>query len=311
MRIDLHTHSSASDGTERPADLVRAGGRRRAGRRGADRPRHHPRLGAGGRGAAVPACRWCAARRSRAVSTAISLHLLAYLFDPVARGAGRRDGAWRWTTGCRGPRRSSPSWPTPATPSPGSSCSTSSQDGATVGRPHIADTLVAAGVVRRPQRGLHRRCCTTTGRSSSATTTSTRCGRSSWSAPPVGVPVFAHPAAATRGDHRRRRRDPRDGGGRAGRARGRPPRQPAGATGSGCAGWPPSWACWSPVPATTTARARTTGSARTPPTPRSSRRWSPGHRSRRRHGMRLVSRVRLPMNTATSSSSSRSSSRCS
>ena len=49
MRIDLHTHSTASDGTDTPAELVRA-----AAAAGLDvvadhRPRHHRRLGRGAR----------------------------------------------------------------------------------------------------------------------------------------------------------------------------------------------------------------------------------------------------------------------
>ena len=41
MRIDLHTHSSVSDGTETPADLLAAAARRGPRRRRAHRPRHH------------------------------------------------------------------------------------------------------------------------------------------------------------------------------------------------------------------------------------------------------------------------------
>ena len=45
MRIDLHTHSSVSDGTESPADLLATAAGRRPRRRRAHRPRHHRRLG--------------------------------------------------------------------------------------------------------------------------------------------------------------------------------------------------------------------------------------------------------------------------
>ena len=119
-----------------------------------------------------------------------------------------------------------------------------------------------------------------------------------------GVPVFAHPAAAKRGHDRRRRRDRRDGRGRSGRARGRPPGQPARGPRPAARDSPRTWTCWSPAPATTTAPARTTGSARTRPTPRSCEalvaQATGADRGRRRE-------------TAgpTSSSSSRSSSRCS
>ena len=47
--IDLHTHSSVSDGTDSPAELVRKARAGRAGRRRADRPRHVRRARRGGR----------------------------------------------------------------------------------------------------------------------------------------------------------------------------------------------------------------------------------------------------------------------
>ena len=81
MRIDLHTHSSASDGTDTRGDLVRGGGRR-ARRRRADRRRRRVGLG---RGAAHR-------RRGRHHARAgprhqhrfhhRGVHLLAYLPDP-------------------------------------------------------------------------------------------------------------------------------------------------------------------------------------------------------------------------------------
>ena len=46
VRIDLHTHSTASDGTDAPAEVVAAAARRRARRRRAHRPRHDRGLGA-------------------------------------------------------------------------------------------------------------------------------------------------------------------------------------------------------------------------------------------------------------------------
>ena len=61
MRIDLHTHSSISDGTDSPAELVDQAPRGRAGRGRADRPRHLRRAGRGGRpGRAGRASRWSA-----------------------------------------------------------------------------------------------------------------------------------------------------------------------------------------------------------------------------------------------------------
>src|SRR5262249_33211990 len=88
MRIDLHTHSTASDGTLSPVELMTAAGEAGvAGREGGGRAT--PDGGGGGR---------CAAGARRAglwrgpggawpggwwgVHPPIPLHLLGYLFDP-------------------------------------------------------------------------------------------------------------------------------------------------------------------------------------------------------------------------------------
>jgi predicted metal-dependent phosphoesterase TrpH len=86
MHIDLHTHSTASDGTATPAELVRA-----AADAGLDViaiTDHDTTAGWAAAEAALPAgltlvrgaelsCRWYG------VEPAISLHLLGYLFDPA------------------------------------------------------------------------------------------------------------------------------------------------------------------------------------------------------------------------------------
>ncbi|HEX8347885.1 MAG TPA: PHP domain-containing protein, partial [Actinoplanes sp.] len=85
MRIDLHTHSTASDGTLTPAELVAAGAAA-----GLDVMAITDHDTTGGWAAAVAArpaglslvrgaelsCRWHGA------DPAVPLHLLAYLFDP-------------------------------------------------------------------------------------------------------------------------------------------------------------------------------------------------------------------------------------
>ena len=48
MRIDLHTHSTVSDGTDSPTELVQGGGPGGAGRGGTDRSRRVRRVGRGG-----------------------------------------------------------------------------------------------------------------------------------------------------------------------------------------------------------------------------------------------------------------------
>lgn len=86
MRIDPHTHSTASDGTLSPAELVRAAGS--AGLDVVGLTDHDTTAGWPEAMRARPAgltllpgaelsCRWAA------VDPPISLHLLAYLFDPV------------------------------------------------------------------------------------------------------------------------------------------------------------------------------------------------------------------------------------
>ena len=86
MRIDLHTHSSVSDGTLAPADLVRAAAE--AGLDVVALTDHDNTAGWDAAAAALPpgltlvrgaelSCRWYAA------DPPISLHLLGYLFDPA------------------------------------------------------------------------------------------------------------------------------------------------------------------------------------------------------------------------------------
>lgn len=86
MRIDLHTHSSVSDGTLAPADLVRAAAE--AGLDVVALTDHDNTAGWDAAAAALPSgltlvrgaelsCRWYA------VDPPISLHLLGYLFDPA------------------------------------------------------------------------------------------------------------------------------------------------------------------------------------------------------------------------------------
>ena len=85
MRIDLHTHSDVSDGTDTPAELVRQAQRGRPGRGRADRPRHLRRAGRGGR----PRASGWASRSSAGMELSCSreghsVHLLAYGADPAS-----------------------------------------------------------------------------------------------------------------------------------------------------------------------------------------------------------------------------------
>ena len=81
MRIDLHTHSSASDGTERPADLVRAAAA--AGLDVVALTDHDTVRGWSEASEALPSgVRLVRGAEISSVYDGISLHLLAYLFDP-------------------------------------------------------------------------------------------------------------------------------------------------------------------------------------------------------------------------------------
>jgi predicted metal-dependent phosphoesterase TrpH len=149
MRIDLHTHSSVSDGTESPAQLLATA--RDAGLDVVALTDHDTTAGWSVAEAARPAgltvvpgmelsCRWFAADQPP-----ISVHLLAYLFDPlhpafVAERARLRDERLE-----RGERivtaLAADGYPVRW------AAIVEHSEGGVVGRPHIARALVAAGVV--------------------------------------------------------------------------------------------------------------------------------------------------------------------
>ncbi len=145
MRVDLHAHSSASDGTEPPADVVAS-----AVRAGLDvvALTDHDTTAGWDEAAAAARELGIALVRGTEVSArwrGISLHLLSYLQDPTspallveldktrdarvgrARAMVERIGADYALT-----------W---------DDVLAHAQDAVTVGRPHIADALVARGIV--------------------------------------------------------------------------------------------------------------------------------------------------------------------
>jgi predicted metal-dependent phosphoesterase TrpH len=149
MRIDLHTHSSASDGTESPADLLASA--RAAGLDVVALTDHDTTAGWPVAAAARPpgltvvpgmemSCRWFPAD-----SPPISVHLLAYLFDPAHPAFAAERARLRDERLERGERivraladNGHPvSWERIVERS----------EGGVVGRPHIARALVEAGVV--------------------------------------------------------------------------------------------------------------------------------------------------------------------
>lgn len=196
-RIDLHTHSTASDGTESPAQLVRT-----AAETGLDTIALTDHDSIGG---------WAEARAAgeregvavvpgaelSCVAGGISLHLLAYLFDPEApalRAELERNRDARTPRAREMVRRLAAA----GHPISWEDVTAQLGPGATVGRPHIADALVAAGVV--PTRNaafahlLHADSPFHVGRYATDPADAVRMVRAAG-----GVTVFAHPAAVLRG----------------------------------------------------------------------------------------------------------------
>jgi len=196
VRIDLHTHSSASDGTERPADLVRAAAA--AGLDVVALTDHDTTRGWSEAAEALPS--GLTLVRGAEISSAydgISLHLLAYLFDPShAELAAEMSMA----LDDRVPRAKAivAKLADAGYPVTWELVLDQLQDGATVGRPHIADTLVAAGVVADRNEAfttlLHDDGPFFVGHYYVDAVRAVELVRAAG-----GVPVFAHPAAATRG----------------------------------------------------------------------------------------------------------------
>lgn len=144
--IDLHTHSSVSDGTETPAELVASA--LEAGLAAVALTDHDSTAGWAGATAAVQGTGMTLIPGME-LSTRVgynSVHMLAYLFDPTSPGLVRETTRLRDDRLHRAERmvdRISADYDlewddvlAQATP------------GATLGRPHIADALVAKGYAR-------------------------------------------------------------------------------------------------------------------------------------------------------------------
>ena len=196
MRIDLHTHSSASDGTERPADLVRAAAA--AGLDVVALTDHDTTRGWSEASAAVPSgLRLVRGAEISSAYDGISLHLLAYLFDPSHPELAAE---MSMALDDRVPRAKAivAKLADAGYPVTWELVLDQLQDGATVGRPHIADTLVAAGVVADRNEAfttlLHDDGPFFVGHYYVDAVRAVELVRAAG-----GVPVFAHPAAATRG----------------------------------------------------------------------------------------------------------------
>ena len=149
MRIDLHTHSTASDGTDTPAELVAAAGR--AGLSALAITDHDTTAGWAGAVAALPpglrlvrgAELSCASPDGR--GGRCTVHLLSYLFDPQADAvvsAHSRSRAERRQRFLRIAERMAAD----GLPVDGETLLGALPPDATAGRPHLAMALVKAGV---------------------------------------------------------------------------------------------------------------------------------------------------------------------
>jgi predicted metal-dependent phosphoesterase TrpH len=195
---DLHAHSNASDGTDSPAELVRAAGK--AGLDVVALTDHDTTRGWLEAEAALDQVAGLRLVRGAEISCVwggISLHLLAYLFDPsheelaeeMAMALDDRVPRAKAIVGKLADAGYPITWDLVLA---------QLQDGATVGRPHIADTLVALDVV--PDRTaafdtlLHDGSDFFVGHYYVDAIRAVQLVREAG-----GVPVFAHPAAAKRG----------------------------------------------------------------------------------------------------------------
>ncbi len=200
MRIDLHTHSSVSDGTETPAELLRAA--RGAGLDVVALTDHDTTGGWTAAEAARPAgltvvpgmelsCRW------NAVDTwPTSVHLLAYLFDPLAPALAAERARLRDERLSRGERivdaLAADGYPVAWAEIVEASA------GGVVGRPHIARALIRAGVVESIDAAfatlLHHGSPYYVGKADTDVLHGIGLVRAAG-----GVPVFAHGLATKRG----------------------------------------------------------------------------------------------------------------
>lgn len=197
MPFDLHTHSTISDGTEPPAGVVRAAAR--AGLTGLALTDHDSTAGWAEAAAAATeqGLAFVPGMEVSCVSdTGISVHLLSYLHDPTAPGLLEeieRSRTSRLTRAQRMVERLGEDYPITW-----EMVMDHAATDATIGRPHIADALVTAGVIRDRSAAF-----------TSILTPRSRYYVGHYAPDPVdavrlvleagGVPVFAHPLASMRG----------------------------------------------------------------------------------------------------------------
>ncbi|MGX5358707.1 PHP domain-containing protein [Kocuria sp. KH4] len=197
MKIDLHTHSAESDGTERPADVARAA--HAAGLDVFALTDHDTTSGwqeAGDAAVALGVAFVPGMEISCTTDTGISVHLLSYLHDPADPALLAEVESSRGSRRTRAQRMVellSEDYPIDW-----DVVLDHVHEDATVGRPHIADALVTAGVVEDRSAAfasvLHSRSRYYVPHYAPDPVHAVRLVRAAG-----GVPVFAHPLAAARG----------------------------------------------------------------------------------------------------------------
>ena len=145
MRIDLHTHSNASDGTQSPAEVVAS-----AAEAGLDviALTDHDTTAGWDRAAAAAKHHGIALVRGIEIScqhAGISIHLLGYLQDPTAPGLLKELELSRESRETRAQRIVE--LLSGDLPVDWDDVLEQLEPGATIGRPHIADALMAKGIV--------------------------------------------------------------------------------------------------------------------------------------------------------------------
>lgn len=196
MHIDLHAHSSASDGTQTPAELMLAA--RSAGLDVVALTDHDTTRGWAEAIGSVPSgLQLVPGAEISCAHGGVSLHMLAYLFDPAHDGLAEEMGM---AFDDRVPRAKAivAKLAEAGHPIGWQDVLDRLEPGATVGRPHIADVLVAKGVV--PDRNtaftqlLHNDGPFFVDHYYVDPVRAVQLVRAAG-----GVPVFAHPAASHRG----------------------------------------------------------------------------------------------------------------
>jgi hypothetical protein len=261
VRIDLHTHSTASDGTDTPAELVRKAadaGLDVVALTDHDTTRGHAEAIA----ALPPGLTLVTGAELSCRVDGVSMHMLAYLFDPeepallAERELVRDDRVPR-------ARAMVAKLNELGVPVTWEQVRRIAGDG-TVGRPHVASAMVELGVVPTVSDAFTPEWLADGGRAWAPKHETPAGSRSSRTPrPPNADGPFPRPRSPSSP-----RRDSTASRWTTSITTSRPA--------PGCAPWPTTWGCSSPAPPTTTAAARPSRSAPTRPTPRSTERSPAG-----------------------------------